>query len=283
MTTTAISSTLQIQQSTTIHDLCPKSWNTIITNDNYVIYDWNHTLIARLLPKQQSRKVIALWYESKFRHIHLIGWPLTVLWFISLFELIPSEISLASICIISFLSFVHVFCEVDLNLLRKILLFNFSAVSTAVLSCVGGCMFGFILKWDFRGWSGFIAFIFPMIWALTSACIPEPMRKKSSINTHVGALLTFIILAICLNLGVLPHQAEPSDVTFVSITNGRFPMSVDAYTIFNQAVTTVCVLEMNQIPQAWNNRIMFARISLPGKDKISEDVPDWVHIAKITV
>jgi hypothetical protein len=139
-------------------------------------------------------------------------------------------------------------------------------------------MFGFILAWDLRAISGQFMFIEAMIWSILTQTGPWPMRMNNAVVSHLATLLAFIAVAIIINLGLLPDQVPPSSVTLITITSaGKFPISIDAYAILNQSVTTLILLEINMILHGRGDRIMFARVSLRGKDlpRSRDSEPDW--------
>jgi hypothetical protein len=77
-------------------------------------------------------------------------------------------------------------------------------------------------------------------------------------SSHLGILGCYLVMTIIVNLGVIPSQQTAEQVTLISFAHGRFPISTDAYSVFNQAMTTLILLEINQIPQARLGNFMFS-------------------------
>jgi hypothetical protein len=267
-----------------LFDLCPKSWIPIMDPINgNLLYHWHNTPIVQVLGKQRAFQICNIFYSRPALIFNGISGKFFIaFWFVGLFDLIPPELMLTSaifqICSI----IMHQFCQIDQEIVLKTILFNSVVISTLILAIIFGLMIAFILDWDLRGIANLLFVSSGSWWSLSTQAVPTSLRIRNGIITHILIVPVLIGLALILNLGLIPRQLSPSAVTLVSISSvGKYPISIDAYAIMNQAVTTLVFVEIHSILHARNGELMFARINMKGHDvDINENEPIWEEIGK---
>jgi hypothetical protein len=263
----------------------PKTILPIIDSEGNITYHWNRTIAAKLFGPILAEQLCGMVYSPIIAIIRTVIIVLTItLWMVGLFQLIPSQLMLATSILGATSVRVNEILQCDTELVQRTLLNNLTVFSTLVLVIIYGLMVCFILDWDLRGISSLIIIISGVIWSFLVETIPNVLRLRSATITRVSTAILLIIVAVIINLGLIPQQLPPSEVTFISISSvGRYPLSIDAYAILNQSITTWTLLELNGIVHARKGELMFVRIHLKGKDaKYTEnaDVPDWLELAK---
>jgi hypothetical protein len=246
-----------------------KSLSSIIDNDGYVVFNWNRSPVVLVFGREQAIYLFNVVYvKYYFKQGAFAVWILFMLWIISLFSLIPGEVGLASVIVAMILTQLHSFMLCDWEIVKKLLLTNFTVMSTLILGIIFGLMMGFIFNFDYRGISSTIWMVNAMVWTLCTDAHSNLMRKRDLFATHVSSVIGYIIFTILLNFGLFPNQVFPSQVTFVTFSSiGKFPLTIDAYSVLNQCVTTIILLELNFITQAWKGELALARLTLQGRDE----------------